>query len=271
MADTKPLNELIVAIKGAGDLASGVAWRLFQARIRRLYLLELARPLAVRRSVAFCEAIYEGGQTVEGLSALRISAAEELPRVWRRGAIAVRADPAWNTLSELPPDVVIDAILAKRNLGTRLEEAPLVIGLGPGFIAGRDVHRVIETQRGHHFGRVLKHGSAQTDTGVPGNIGGYTTRRVLRAPAEGVVHMHAQLGDLIRSGTLVASVNGEPIRARLSGVLRGLIRDGTPVTVGMKLGDIDPRSRKSYCTTISDKARGLGGAVLEAILETYNR
>ncbi|MGB5986527.1 MAG: selenium-dependent molybdenum cofactor biosynthesis protein YqeB [Desulfobacterales bacterium] len=270
MPTSKALKELIVAIKGAGDLASGVAWRLYQARIRKIYMLELAHPLAVRRLVSFCEAVHAGRHTVEGLCAVKIEDAGELPRVWDQGCIAVRVDPTWRTLGEQPADVVIDAILAKRNLGTHLEEAPLVIGLGPGFSAGQDVQRVIETQRGHDFGRVLPYGSATTDTGVPGNINGYTSQRVLRAPAAGLFKAHYSLGDSVDIGATIGTVNNEPILAQISGVLRGLIRDGTPLTPNMKVGDIDPRGRRRYCNTLSDKARGLGGAVLEAILERYN-
>ena len=264
------MRNLTVAIKGAGDLASGVAWRLYQARIRRLYMLELALPRAVRRCVAYSEAVHDGAKTVEGVTAVRIDRAAELSRAWAAGNLAVLVDPDWKTVSEHPPDIVIDAILAKRNLGTCLDEAPLVIGLGPGFVAGRDVHRVIETRRGHNLGRVFSRGSAAKDTGVPGNIGGYTTQRVLRSPGAGIFQAHAQLGDTVTKGAAVGLVDQKAVRAQISGILRGLIRDGTPVSAGEKVGDIDPRGHGAYCASISDKARSLGGAVLEAILHQFN-
>ncbi len=271
MRKIKPLWDLTVAIKGAGDLASGVAWRLYQARFRRIYMLEVAKPLAVRRRVAFSEAVYDGTQTVEGVSAVRVEDVSDFERVWADGRIALRVDPNWDTLGQQPPDVVIDAIMAKCNLGTLLDDGSLVIGLGPGFEAGHDVHLVIETQRGHHFGRVLKQGEAEKNTGTPGSIDGYTTERVLRAPAKGVFTSQRQLGDQVRKGETVASVDGVAMTAQISGVLRGLVRSGIQVPAGMKVGDIDPRGRVSYCDTISDKARCLGGAVLEAILEKYNQ
>lgn len=270
MERTRQIRELVVAIKGAGDLASGVAWRLHRARIRRIYMLELTQPLAVRRRVAYSEAIYEGKQTVEGVTAVRFNAPEELKHIWAKEQIAVGVDPAWTTLDREPPDVLIDAILAKKNMGTRMTGAPLVIGLGPGFEAGQDVHRAIETQRGHDFGRVMDSGVPAVDTGIPGNIAGYSVERVLRAPADGIFQARYQIGDKISNGATVAKVKGKNIEARLSGVLRGLIRNGVEVRSGMKVGDIDPRGRAAYCETISDKARSLGGAVLEAILEKYN-
>jgi xanthine dehydrogenase accessory factor len=270
MNEIKPLWDLTVAIKGAGDLASGIACRLYQARIRKIYLLEVPGPLAVRRRVAFSEAVYDGKQTVEGVSAVRVDAVSELEHVWASGKIAVKVDPTWVSLVQQPPDIVIDAILAKKNLGTRLDDAPLVIGMGPGFAAGRDVHRVIETKRGHHFGRIIKKSAAEENTGIPGSIAGCTTERVLRAPADGRFESQCQLGDQVHKGQTIASVYGIKITAQISGMLRGLIRPGVMVSEGLKVGDIDPRGLERNCDTISDKARGLGGAVLEAILEKYN-
>ena len=264
------LHNLTVAVKGAGDLASGVAWRLYQARIRRLYMLELKLPRAVRRRVAYSEAVYDGAKTVEGVTAVRIRHTAELPRVWAAGNLAVRADPEWQTLGEFPPDVVVDAVMAKRNLGTRLDEAPLVIGLGPGFYAGRDVNQVIETRRGHNFGRVLRRGTAEDDTGIPGSIGGYTIERVLRSPAAGVFRSQARLGATVDKGAVIGGVGSKLVKAQIGGVLRGLIRDGARVSAGEKVGDIDPRGRATDCDIISDKARSLGGAVLEAILHQFN-
>lgn len=271
MRQEKHLKDLTIAVKGAGDLASGLAWRLHQACFKRICMLEVEKPLAVRRGVAFSEAINDGEKTVEGLTAVRINELSELEKVWSAGQIGVLADPEWTSIKEMRPDVVIDAILAKKNLGTRLEDAPLVIGLGPGFKAGRDVHRVIETRRGHNLGRVLKTGQAEKNTGIPGNIEGYTTERVLRAPVSGVFEARKRLGDLVKQGDVIAVVGGEKVTAKISGVLRGLIRNGVDVSVGMKTGDIDPRGIVDYCNTISDKARSIGGAVLEAILERFNR
>ena len=271
MPQMKPLWDLTVGVKGAGDLASGLVWRLYQARIQKIYMLEIARPLAVRRRVAFSEAVYDGVQAVEGVSAVRVEEISDFKKVWADGQIPVRVDPGWDTLEQCPPDVMIDAIMAKRNLGTRMVNAPLVIGLGPGFEAGHDVDRVIETQRGHYFGRVLSYGEAEPDTGIPDGVEGYTTERVLRAPVSGLITSHRQIGDHILQGETVASVDDKHITAQIDGVLRGLIRTGVWVQTNMKVGDIDPRGRAIHCKTISDKARSLGGSVLEAILEHFNQ
>jgi len=256
-----------VLIKGAGEMASGVAWRLHRARVRRLAMLDLPRPLAVRRRVAFCEALIEGRAVVEGVAAVRCAGLAAVEAAWGRGEIAVL-----ETIPEgLAPEVVIDAVLAKRNLGTRRDEAPLVIGLGPGFTAGVDVDRVIETNRGHDLGRVIERGSAAPNTGVPGAMAGVTVERVLRAPVAGVFETDRAIGERVEAGALIGRVAGEPVIAAVGGILRGLIRPGTEVAAGLKLGDIDPRGRREYCDTISDKARALGGAVLEALMEHANR
>ena len=265
------LLELVVGIKGAGEMASAVAWRLHMARIRAILMLETAMPLAVRREVCFCEALHDGSCTVEGVAAVKAERAEEIPRIWQRGHIAVIADPRWRTLSRIRSDVVVDAILAKRNLGTRRTDAPLVIGLGPGFVAGRDVHVVVETQRGHDLGRIITSGSAAPNTGVPGVIGGHTQTRVLRAPAAGEFRSERRIGELVRAGEVVGRVGETEVLGGVDGVLRGLIRPGTRVTAGLKLGDIDPRGEVGYCFTISEKARAIAGSVLEAVLRVYNR
>lgn len=251
-------------------MASAVAWRLYMARIRRIIMLEVEFPLAVRREVSFCEAVHEGRKVVEGVEAVRVKGVEEVRAVWGTERIAVVVDPTWSVLPELGPHVVVDAILAKRNLGTTLQEAPLVIGLGPGFVAGSDVHMVIETNRGHNLGRIITSGSAEPNTGVPGTIAGYAAERVLRAPCDGVFRGLRTIGDRIRKGEVVGEVEGKPIQAEIDGVLRGLIRSGTYVRQGLKLGDIDPRGEVDYCATISDKARAIAGSVLEAILRVYN-
>lgn len=269
-SDANPIRGLRVVLRGAGELASGIAWRLYRANIRRLVMLEVPAPLAVRRSVCFCEALHQGWQTVEGVQAVKAADVSGVERAWDTGQIPLLVDPEARLLPRLAADVLVDATLAKRNLGTRLGDAPLVIGLGPGFSAGRDVHRVIETNRGHNLGRVIAAGAAEADTGIPGTIAGYSLERVLRAPATGVFSTRRRIGEQVRSGEAVGAVAGAAVTARLDGILRGLIRPGTPVTAGLKLGDVDPRGEESYCHTISDKARAVAGGVLEAILGVFN-
>jgi len=268
--DGNPIRQLRVVLRGAGEMASGVAWRLYRANIRRLVMLEVPAPLAVRRNVSFCEALHQGWQTVEGVQAVKAADIGGVQRAWDTGQIPLLVDPEGRLVSQLAPDVLVDATLAKRNLGTRMEDAPLVIGLGPGFSAGRDVHRVVETNRGHNLGRVIAAGPAEADTGIPGTIAGFSTERVLRAPATGVFSTRHRIGDRVQSGEVVGTVAGAAVTARLDGILRGLIRPGTPVSAGLKLGDVDPRGEESYCHTISDKARAVAGGVLEAILGVFN-
>jgi len=265
----KPLQEIIVGIKGAGEMASGVAWRLYMANIRRIYMMEVAQPLAVRRLVSFCEAVYDKTQTVEAVTAALVADKAAIHKAWADDRIAVIVDPGWSTLERIRPDVVVDAILAKKNLGTSVAEAPLVVGLGPGFRAGRDAHMVIETNRGHNLGRIITSGSAEPDTGVPGSISGYTRQRVLRGPVDGSFRSKAAIGGLAKKGDVVGHVDRSEVRAEIDGVIRGLIRSGTQVGKGMKIGDIDPRGDTRYCATISEKARAIGGAVLEAVLRAY--
>lgn len=265
------LQELLIAVKGAGEMASAVAWSLYMANIRRIVMLETAMPLAVRREVAFCEAIYAGSKTVEGVEAARASGAEQLHAIWDQGKIAVSVDPQWKTLQKIRPDVLVDAILAKQNLGTRLSDGALVIGLGPGFVAGDDVHVVIETQRGHNLGRIITVGSAEPNTGIPGPIDGIAAERVLRAPNEGEFRSSCRIGDRVEKGAIVGRVANSEVTSGTGGVLRGLIRPGTWVIRGLKIGDIDPRGNGTNCFTISDKARAIAGSVLEAVLRTYNR
>ena len=264
------LKELIIAIKGAGEMASAVAWRLYMANIRNIVMMETAMPLAVRREVAFCEAIHAGSKTVEGVEAVKAGTAEDIPRIWRLGKVAVIIDPEWRTLKRIKPDVVVDAILAKHNLGTRKDDAPLVIGLGPGFVAGGDVHLVIETNRGHHLGRLISSGSAEPNTGIPGPVGGVAAARVLRAPAAGEFQSTRNIGEAVRQGEVIGRVGETEVTAGTDGVLRGLMRTPTRVPKGIKLGDIDPRGEAGFCYTISDKARAVAGSVLEAILRTFN-
>lgn len=264
------LSDLTVVLRGAGEMASGVAWRLFQAHFRVL-LTEIPQPLAVRRGVSFCDAVYQGRQTVEGVEAVLLGRPEDAVGVWRSRRIPLLVDPALSQCLRLKPEVLVDAILAKKNLGTRITQAPLVIALGPGFRAGIDAHYVVETQRGHNLGRLYSEGEAEPDTGVPGTIGGFSGERVLRAPAPGILRALKEIGDAVEAREVVAEVEGIPVPARIQGILRGLIRNGTPVTAGLKIGDVDPRGNPLYVRTISEKARAIAGAVLEGILRRFNQ
>ncbi|HYW84231.1 MAG TPA: selenium-dependent molybdenum cofactor biosynthesis protein YqeB [Spirochaetia bacterium] len=258
---TEPLK---VLIRGAGDCATGVALSLHHAGFA-IVMTEQAEPAVIRRTVSFAEAVFQGSQTVEGAVA-ELSKGEDIAGALAQGRIAVVVDPLSEIRKSFAPDVVVDAILAKKNLGTTKTFAPVVIGLGPGFTAGKDVHAVIETMRGHELGRILYEGSAQPDTGMPGEIQGRTSERVLKAPGEGRVVLLKRIGDLVRKGETVMTVGGAPVTAPLDGCVRGLIHEGLYVSPGLKIGDIDPRGKDSYTATISDKARTLGRAALEAVL-----
>ena len=265
------LRELLVLVRGAGEMATGVAHRLAQAHFR-VCLTDIAEPQAVRREVSFCEAVYDGEKTVEGLTVKLVSDASEFAETWAKGKLPLLVDPSCQVRSFLHPDVVVDAILAKRNMGTSTEWAPLVVGLGPGFRAGGDVHMVVETNRGHDLGRLLLEGEAEPNTGIPGDIGGFTEERVLRAPQEGLFRYNGhRIGDVVEAEEVVAYVGQAPVKAGIHGVLRGLIRESIPVTKGMKVGDVDPRAKREHCFTISDKARAIAGGVLEGIMLFYNR
>ncbi|MBI4367591.1 MAG: EF2563 family selenium-dependent molybdenum hydroxylase system protein [Deltaproteobacteria bacterium] len=261
----------IVLIKGAGEMASAVAWRLYMANIRRICMTELDAPLCVRRTVSFCAAIEDGGTQVEGVEACVTRTLAEVKLAWRQGRIAVVRHSQWDSIADLAPRIVVDAILAKRNLGTKITDAPLVIALGPGFVAGQDCHFVIETNRGHRLGRIVTEGAAEPNTGVPGDIAGHTEARVLRSPANGVFESNRRIGDRITDGDIVGRVAETPVIAAIGGILRGLIRPSTQVSTGLKLGDIDPRARPDYCYTISDKARAIAGAVLEGVMCHCNK
>ena len=265
------LNELVIAIKGAGEMATGTACRLFQANFKRIFMLEIPVPMAVRRQVSFCEAIHDEEIVVEGIKAKIVSDIDIIHSAWENNCIPVIVDPDWKSIKKIRPHVVIDAIIAKKNLGTNLFEAPLVIGLGPGFKAGKDVHVAIETNRGHNLGRVILEGCPEPNTGSPGNIKGYTRERVLRAPCSGVFKSSLSIGTPVKKNDVVGHVDNKPVIAQIDGVLRGQIRNNTRVKDQLKIGDIDPRGKIEYCTTISEKARAIGGSVLEAILKKYNQ
>ncbi len=254
-----------VVIRGAGDLATGAALRLYRAGFQ-VAMTDLPRPTAIRRTVCFSEAVVCGACTVEDVSAVFIADPAEAEAVWEQRKIPVLADPEGACIPVLHPGAVVDAILAKRNLGTAITDAPVVVGVGPGFTAGADCHAVVETMRGHDLGRVLYRGSALPNTNVPGLIGGYAGERVLRAPADGVFRGLRAIGDTVRTGDVVGEVDGAPMACTIGGVLRGLLADGVPVHLGMKAGDVDPRCEKRHCGFASDKALAVGGGVLEAIL-----
>lgn len=262
-------SSIKVLIRGGGDLASGVAWRL-QVSGFKVLMTELKKPLAVRRTVSFCEAVYEGQTEVEGVKALLTDSADGVAAVWEKGCIPVLVDPEAEARHAVRPDVLVDATLAKRNLGISPSHARLVIALGPGFEAGKDAHYVVETNRGHLLGRLLTCGCAQPNTGIPGPVQGVTSERVLRAPVSGAWETQKRIGDLVKQGDLLGLVQGHAVFSRIDGLLRGLIRPGTEVSAGLKIGDVDPRGDASACHTISDKALAIAGGVLEAILRTFH-
>ena len=257
---------MLVVIRGAGDLASGIALRLWRSHIK-VVMTDVERPTAIRRTVCFSQAVVHGETAVEGVTARRAASPAEALALLEAGVIPVLADPEGACIPALKPDAVVDAILAKRNLGTQISDAPVVIGVGPGFTAGEDCHAVVETMRGHYLGRVIREGSAIPNTGIPGLIGGFAGERVLRAPADGVFHQLLDIGAQVKMGDIAATVDGQPMACTLDGVLRGILAEGTPVHKGMKAGDIDPRCAVEHCYCASDKALAVGGGVLEALLD----
>jgi len=256
---------MLVLIRGAGDIASGIALRLWRSGIR-VAMLDLPRPTAIRRTVCFSQALLFGEFTVEDVTARRADSASDVPGILAAGQIPVLADPEGASIPAMRPDALVDAILAKRNLGTKRTDAPAVIGVGPGFTAPEDCHAVVETMRGHYLGRVIYEGSAIPNTNIPGLIGGYAGERVLRAPSDGVFRQLRDIGAAVQAGETVAEVAGLPMVCTISGILRGILADGTPVQKGMKSGDVDPRCEVAHCYCASDKALAVGGGVLEAVL-----
>lgn len=259
-----------VLIKGAGDLGTGVAARLWRCGFE-VVMTEIPQPTVIRRTVSFAEAVYAGETVVEGIRARRVDAAAGVSECLRRGVIPVLVDPEGTLARGLGADVLVDATLSKRNVGTRITDAPVVIALGPGFRAGVDAHAVVETNRGHNLGRVLLEGEAEPDTGVPGVIAGAGAERVLRAPRGGRFQATRGIGDRVEAGEAVGHVEGAPVVAAVGGVLRGLLQSGLQVDEGLKLGDVDPRAIPEHCSTISDKALAVAGGVLEAILACRRR
>jgi xanthine dehydrogenase accessory factor len=260
--------DLTILIRGGGEMASGIAHRLHQSRMKVL-ITEVATPTAVRRTLAFAEAVYLGSQTVENVKAVLVKDAGEAEIAWQTGHIPLLVDPDARIREIVAPDVLIDAIMAKKNTTTRISDAPLVIGIGPGFVAGSNAHAIVESNRGYNLGRVIWDGSAEPDTGVPAPVSGYAEARVFRAPRSGCFTGLREIGDHVQSGECVAEVDGAPITAQISGMIRGMLRSGIPISAGAKVGDIDPRGQREYCYSISDKSRAIAGGVLEAILHSF--
>lgn len=297
-------KNLLIICRGAGDLATGIIHRLHRAG-HRVIALETDYPAAIRRQVSFCEAVYDGSAVVEGVTARLVPALADaetdtetysgendtpaahivsekwdssaIEAVLEAGEVPLLIDPKGESIELLKPDVVVDAIIAKKNLGTTINMAPLVIGVGPGFTAGQDVHLVIESMRGHNLARIITDGMAQPNTGVPGNIAGFTSERVIHAPAAGYIHDVRKIGDIVQKGDEIARIYPDkesydnalseyvPVNATITGIIRGLIREGYYFRKGFKIADIDPReSEITNCFTISDKARSIAGSVLEA-------
>lgn len=298
-------KNLLIICRGAGDLATGIIHRLHRAG-HRVIALETDYPAAIRRQVSFCEAVYDGSAAVEGVTARLVPALADaetdtetdsgindtpaahiasemwdssaIEAVLEAGEVPLLIDPKGESIALLKPDVVVDAIIAKKNLGTTINMAPLVIGVGPGFTAGQDVHLVIESMRGHNLARIITDGMAQPNTGVPGNIAGFTSERVIHAPAAGYIHDVRKIGDIVQKGDEIARIYPDkesydnalseyvPVNATITGIIRGLIREGYYFREGFKIADIDPReSELTNCFTISDKARSIAGSVLEAV------
>ena len=277
-------TKIWIICRGGGDLATGIVHRLFRAGFPVL-VLETDSPAAIRRQVSFSEAVYDGMATVEGVTAERIASANRasVNHVLEEGHVPLLVDPEGSSIPLLKPDIVVDAIIAKKNLGTAKEMAPLVIGVGPGFTAGEDVDLVVESMRGHNLARIFMTGSALPNTGIPGNIGGFTKERVLHAEADGYMKNIRQIGDIVEKGEEIARIYEKmtedgtfsgsyvSVEASISGMIRGLIREGYHFQKGFKIADIDPReSELANCFTISDKARSIGGSVLEAVCGYVN-
>ena len=277
-------KKILIICRGGGDLATGIVHRLFRAGFPVL-VLETDSPAAIRRQVSFSEAVYDGTATVEGVTAERIASANRasVNHVLEEGHVPLLVDPEGSSIPLLKPDIVVDAIIAKKNLGTAKEMAPLVIGVGPGFTAGEDVDLVVESMRGHNLARIFTTGSALPNTGIPGNIGGFTKERVLHAEAAGYMKNIRQIGDIVEKGEEIARIYEKmtedgtfsgsyvSVEASISGMIRGLIREGYHFQKGFKIADIDPRERElANCFTISDKARSIGGSVLEAVCGYVN-
>jgi xanthine dehydrogenase accessory factor len=259
----------IVIIRGGGDLASGVAYRLFMAGFK-VVILEIEKPSSIRRAVSFSEAVYEGEVNIEGVRGILAKDLNDIKEILKSRHIPIYVDKKGDIIRELKPLAVVDAIIAKVNLGTNRNMAPITIGIGPGFEAGVDVDLVIESNRGHNLGKVIQEGKAAENTGIPGSTMGYTEERVIRAKANGIVKNFFKIGDRVEKGDIICQVGNIEVEAKISGILRGMIKEGLFAHEGLKIGDIDPRGIREYAFTISDKARAIGGGVLEGILYLKN-
>jgi len=264
-----PVLDLIVLVLGAGELASGVAHKLARSRFRVCFT-ETAEPLAVIRGTAFCEAVYDGEKEVEGVIARKVGTLQDAFQAWKDGKIPLFIDVEGRITKGLQPQVLVDARMAKKNLGISLSRAPFVIGLGPGLTAGKDVHVVVETIHTDNAGRLIYEGAATKDTGIPTVRGGYSYARLLRAPDEGAVVLRKTIGDVVSEGDVVAFIGLKPVQAECAGVLRGMMRNGQKVKKGTKIGEIDPLAHPDDCYKIRGHARVIAGAVLEAIMNRYN-
>ncbi len=267
----RKLSELVVLIRGGGEVASGIAHKLHRCHFR-VCLTETDNPLAVCRGTSFSEAIFDGVKTIEGATAELVAAStEDIRRVWQQGNIPIARDLHGSLKDSLEPDVLVDAIMAKKNTGTCITDAPLVIGMGVGFYAGRDVHIVVETNYGNNLGRLILEGEAEVDTGTPVTIGGLNKERVIWTPREGVFSSSHEIGDRVATGDIIGRIGESLLEAPLSGILRGLIRSGVSVSKGDKLIEIDPANDSAICYTIRDKVRAIAGGVLEAIMLKFYR
>lgn len=255
----------VVIIRGGGDIATGVAHRLHRSGFKVL-ILEIEKPTVIRRTVSFAQAMFDGYTIVENVKAVKVNSKEEIYKCWENKDIPIIIDEQLNILKDIKPDALVDGILAKKNLGTSRDLAPITIGLGPGFEAGVDVDVVIETQRGHYLGSLIFEGFAEPNSGIPGIINGFGKERVIKSPADGVIRHISEIGDIVKKGDIIAFIEDVPVKASIDGVLRGLIMEGLEVYEGLKIADVDPRGIKEYCNSISEKARAVGGGVLESIL-----
>ncbi|WP_319370546.1 selenium-dependent molybdenum cofactor biosynthesis protein YqeB [uncultured Ilyobacter sp.] len=260
-----------VIIRGGGDIATGVAHKLKRCGME-VIVLECEKPMAIRRKVAFSEAVYENKSLVEGITGVLVSSLEDAVKESRVERVPILVDPKGKSISELKPHVVVDAIIAKKNIGTEMNMAPVVIALGPGFTAGSDCHVVVETMRGHDLGRLIYNGQALANTGNPGSVGGYSLERVIHSPSDGILKAVKAIGDTVLAGEVLAYAGETEVKSQISGIIRGMLHDGIQVRKGLKMADVDPRADQvKNCYTISDKARCIGGSVLEAIMAEFLR
>lgn len=259
------MRKPLVVIRGGGDIATGTCNRLFHAGFK-VVVLEIGKPTVIRRAVSAASAVFDGECQVEAVNYIHVKSVQAIDEILQEGNVPVLVDPNMDSMIALTPDLLVDATLAKKNMGLSKDLAPYVIALGPGFFAGQDCHAVIETSRGHDLGRIIYRGAGKANTGIPGNIEGYTEERIIRSPGAGYVAHSCGIGDLVEKGQCIGQVNNIDIYAEISGVIRGFIHPKVEVFENMKIGDIDPRANVEACYSISDKARALGGSVLEAYL-----